>query len=221
MTDNATPKKLQVVLPPEGAAPVAKPKSGHLMNRFRSSVGTADAVAPLPRQLPHFKIAEAKDFVRLHPDEAEYWSFQLAFVNVPIIGQKRDTLHLIDETVAAEARLPRGKLQHFRLALASKPHDVHFLCHVPSLNLDNQYNKTSRDACYRAQGEWVEVVSLRLENKEDYDVVPARNQEAFPEPKWPDQSLLDIIENAFEGRLITDMGSPALARLIGDRQNLK
>ena len=67
--------------------------------------------------------------MRLHPDEETYWSPELCFVNVPIKGQKRDTLHLINEDLAMR-HLPSGKIQHFRLALATKPHDAFFLCDV-------------------------------------------------------------------------------------------
>ena len=77
--------------------------------------------------LPHHNIAQARDFVRLHPDEENYWSHELCFVNVPIKGQKQDLLHLIDEDLAL-AYLPSGKIQRFRLVLATKPHDVFFLC---------------------------------------------------------------------------------------------
>ena len=88
-------------------------------------------VETLSTGLPHHKIAAAKDFVRLHPDEETYWSPELCFVNVPIKGQKRDTLHLINEDLAMR-HLPSGKIQHFRLALATKPHDAFFLCEVPT-----------------------------------------------------------------------------------------
>jgi hypothetical protein len=40
-------------------------------------------------------------------------------------GQKRDTLHLIEEDLALRY-LPSGKILRFRLALASKPFDVFF-----------------------------------------------------------------------------------------------
>ena len=70
--------------------------------------------------LPHHNIAQAKDFVRLHPNEDTYWSPELCFVNVPIKGQKRDTLHLIDEDLAMRY-LPSGRILRFRLVLATKP----------------------------------------------------------------------------------------------------
>jgi hypothetical protein len=73
--------------------------------------------------LPHYPIAGAKDFVRLHKDEGKYWSPELCFVVVPIKGQKRDSLQLIDEDLALQY-LESGKILRFRLALATKPHDV-------------------------------------------------------------------------------------------------
>jgi hypothetical protein len=57
-------------------------------------------VETLITALPHHKISEAEDWARLHPNEATYWSDELCFVNVSIIGQKRDTLHLITEKLA-------------------------------------------------------------------------------------------------------------------------
>ena len=96
------------------------------------------------------KVGEVKDFFRTHPDEENYWSCELCFVMVPIKGQKRDTLHLIDESLAVEY-LPKGKIQRFRLVLATKPFDVMFLVHCPSVNLDNDWNATAEAACEQAK----------------------------------------------------------------------
>src|SRR5262245_926225 len=76
--------------------PIAKPGAFDL-NKFKSKRATAMAnVETLLTALPHHSISQAKDFVRLHPDEVTYWSPELCFANVPVKGQKRDTLHLID-----------------------------------------------------------------------------------------------------------------------------
>ena len=89
--------------------------------RFRSKrPANAGGVETLLEALPHYPVPDAKDFVRLHPNEDEYWSGDLCLVNVPIIGQRKDTLLLIDEDIA-RAHLPGGKIQRFRLALASSP----------------------------------------------------------------------------------------------------
>ena len=114
------------------AVAVSKP-SGFDLNKFKSK--RADAVAKvdtLQTGLPVSSMSQAKDFVRLHPDE-EYWSPELCFVMVPIKGAKRDSLHLIEEDLAMQF-LPSGKIMRFRLALATKPLDVFFLCRIPTRN---------------------------------------------------------------------------------------
>ena len=57
---------------------------------FRSTHDPSIAnVATLLTALPHYRIADAKDFVRLHPNETTHWSPELCFVNVPIKGKSR------------------------------------------------------------------------------------------------------------------------------------
>ena len=99
---------------------IAKPGDFSL-DKFKSKRSpTTAGVETLLTALPHHNMAQAKDWVRLHPDEGEYWSPEFCFVHVPIKGQKRDTLHLIDEELAMR-HLPSGRIQRFRLALATKP----------------------------------------------------------------------------------------------------
>ena len=136
---------------PEKVTPIAKPAAGFSLDKFKSKHAAAVAnIETLQAGLPHHSISQAKDFVRLHPDEEAYWSPELCFVNVPIKGQKRDTLHLIDEELAMQY-LPSGKILHCRLALASKPYDVFFLCQLPSRNTDNSWNESNMLACESAK----------------------------------------------------------------------
>ena len=119
--------------PVDNETPLVIPKpSGFSLEGFRSTAAdTVAGVEALQTGLPVHSIAAAKDFVRLHPNEAEYWSPELCFVQVPIQGQKGDTLHLINEKLAMKY-LPSARIQRFRLALASKPGDVFFLAIVPT-----------------------------------------------------------------------------------------
>jgi hypothetical protein len=43
----------------------------------------------------------------------------------------------------------------------------------------------------------------------------AREQDAFPDPNWPTQSLAELVEKTFEGRTIDSANHPGLLRLIG------
>ena len=206
---------------PETDAPqsITKPE-GFDLNKFKSKrAATAANVETLLGALPHHSMSAAKDFVRLHPDEEKYWSDELCFVNVPIKGQKRDTLHLIDEDIAVQY-VPSGRILRFRLALASKPHDAFFLCHVPTRNLDNSWNQANQKGCEIAKTSWVQATSRKDEGVEAYKIDYARDQDAFPPPKWPTQSLGEIICTTYAGRMIDAEDHPGLLRLIGAKQNI-
>ena len=175
-------------------------------------------VDTLQTGLPISNMSQAKDFVRLHPDE-DYWSPELCFVMVPIKGAKRDSLHLIEEDLAMHF-LPSGKVLRFRLALATKPHDVFFLCRIPTRNLDNSWNRDNVAGCEQAKTLWNQATSRGEEGVDGYLLQVARDPEAFPEPKWPEQSLSDLIDRAFAGRMIDSEDHPALLRLIGAKQSV-
>ena len=164
---------------PDQVTPIAKPSGGFSLDKFKTKHAAAIAnVGTLQDALPHHNIAAAKDFVRLHPDEETYWSPELCFVNVQIKGMKRDTLHLIDEDMALHY-LPSGRIQRFRLALATKPHDVFFLAHIPTRNTDNPWNVSSLLGCEKAKTMWVQLTSRKEENVETYKIDYARDHDAF------------------------------------------
>jgi hypothetical protein len=170
----------------------------------------------------HYPISAAKDWVRLHPDEAAYWSEEYCFVIVPIQGQKDNTLHLIAADLAR--KLPPGRVQKFRLALASKPHDVFFLAHVRSQNLDNEWNRTTLQACEQAKKLWTMVTSQREKGIEGYHIESSlaekEGKKPFPDPQWPKETLDELIEATFAGRMILSETDPAWQRLVGGAQTL-
>ena len=221
-------KKLHALPPTEQAASNGPPtedeamsiaKPSFSLDKFKSKRAAALAnVETLLTALPHHNIAQAKDFVRLHPDETAYWSPELCFANVPIKGQKRDTLHLIDEECAIRF-LPPARILRFRLALAAKPNDVFFLCHVPSRNQDNSWNGSNLQACEQAKTLWTLVTSRKEEGIEAYKIDSARDPDAFTDPNWPTQSLTDLISVTFARRMIESEDHPGLLRLIGARQS--
>ena len=114
----------------EKVTPIKK-LSSFSLDRFKTKGPDSIAgVETLLNALPIIKLSEAKDFVMLHQDEANYWSSELCFVEVPIKGDsKRMLLHLIEEKLATN-HLDSGQIKRFRLALASKPHGV-FSRHCP------------------------------------------------------------------------------------------
>lgn len=216
MTDDP---KLKIVHPDtEPAEPIPQPGKFSLSKFKSTQVASEAGVETLLGALPHYSIKEAQDFVRLHPNEDEYWSPELCFVSVPIKGQKGDTLHLIDENLAKKY-LPSARVQRFRLALATKPNDVFFLCHVPSQALDNSWNASNLQACEQAKTEWTQATSQKAEGIESYKVSKTYHEDPFPAPQWPTQSLETLIEVTFTGRMIEAATHPALLRLIGAKSS--
>jgi len=211
--------KGKVVSLADAGASIPKPGPSNDVSRFRSKRTASVAnVETLQTGLPHHSISQAKDFVRLHPNEETYWSDELCFVSVPIKGQKRDTLHLILEDLAVQY-LPSAIIRRFRLALATKPLDRFFLCHVPTQNLENNWNVSNLQACERARTQWIMATSRKEEGVDAYKIDAARDADAFPEPGWPAQSLNDLINVTFTGCMIETEGHPGLLRLIGARQS--
>jgi hypothetical protein len=214
-----TVAKTQTSKPEENGTPIAKPGEFDL-NKFKVKRPTTVAnVETLPSPLPVHNMAAAKDFVRLHPDEESYWSPELCFVDVPIKGQKQNTLHLIDEDLALQF-LETGEIKRLRLVLASKPNDVFFLCVVPTQNLDNTWNDTNLEACEKAKTFWTKVTSRKSEGVENYKITFARDPDSFSDPQWPTQSLGELIARSFAGRMIEAEDHPALLRKVGGKQSL-
>jgi hypothetical protein len=77
----------------------------------------------------------------------------------------------------------------------------------------------SLTACEHAKTLWVQATSRRDENIDGYKIDFAHEQDAFGDPKWPLQSLGELIGLTFAGRMIDNADHPALLRLIGARQN--
>jgi hypothetical protein len=66
----------------------------------------------------------------------------------------------------------------------------------------------------------VQVSSRKQENVDGYKIDLARDRDAFPEPKWPTQTLSELIGVTFAGRIIDDGNHPGLLRLIGAKQQI-
>ena len=205
-------------------APIKIEKPTKFLDQFKSKRDPSiSGVATLVTALPVLKISDANDFVRLHPNddpEDGYWSTEVCGVLVPIHGDsKQAQLHLIDEEIAVRY-LPSKKIKRFRLALATKPNDVMFLCQVPSTNLNNGYNRTALKACEKAKTLWTQASSRKPEGVEEYKIDFAEDPDAFEEPKWSPRTLDELIEITFRGISIKTDDHPGLLRLRGAKPNL-
>jgi hypothetical protein len=215
------PKPIKSALLSSTAPQIAKPDKPGFLSRFKSRrPPTISGVTSPPNPLKVMRIADALDFVRLHPDEEFGWTEPLCFVRVPVKGEKQPILHLIDEDLAM-SRLPSKQIIRHRLALAAKPHDVLFLCIVPSENLENGFNRTALLYCHEAQTLWVKVSSRKAEGHEEYGREIADDPEAFPPTNWGTHSVEEWCEITFRSASIFEPNHPGWLRLIGAKPDLR
>jgi hypothetical protein len=206
--------------PPRGEPlpPIEKPPRKFSLDKFKSSAPLQPGVSELLPALPVIRVGDVNDWFMLHPSEPHYWTHELYFVNVPIVGVKKDKLQLIDKNIAVQYLRPK-KILKARLALATKPNNVFFWTWVPTRNLDNTWNADCLKACEQAKAVWTQVASRREENSDGYHIMKAPEQDFVPAPKWPTQPLEELLDPTFLGNTIEDANSPALHRLIGMRIN--
>ena len=187
---------------------IVKPTAG-FMEKFRSKrPPTIAGVETVLTALPILRLGDVRDWFRLHPEEENYWSPELCFVTVPIKGIKKGVLHLIDEEIAVAVPASR-QIMRRRLVLASKPHDVFFLCIVPSQNLDNSWNATALEACERAKTTWVKVSSRRDEGVDEYFTERSRDADAFPTRSGRSARSMSCSRSRFAAPTSTPTSIPA------------
>ena len=59
------------------------------MEKYKSKRAPSAGVEPAPTVLRIMKISDAGDFVRVNPDEENYWTPELCFVDVPVKGDPK------------------------------------------------------------------------------------------------------------------------------------
>jgi hypothetical protein len=75
----------------------------------------------------------------------------------------------------------------------------------------NGYTQSAWDASIRAEKLWLRMESNN--SRTGYDVIDAETQ--WPDPIWPSETLDELVESAFRGRLITSLEHEVLAHIRG------
>jgi len=75
----------------------------------------------------------------------------------------------------------------------------------------NGYTQTAWEAATAAESKWVRLEAN--ESRTGYDVIEAETQ--WPDPEWPSETLDELVERAFNDRLITNLDHEVLLKLRG------
>ena len=182
-------------------SPVFDLEKLRLSQDFSAELGVKKILTTVPVRKPN-----KHEFVRVHPSPDYY--IETALLE---LKEERET-YLIAPELRAE--IP-GELVPKRLFTAVNRQGVVMLwpIRMPGEDgrLDN-WNLSATDAAERAVSNWIRVTSnLSLGA---YEIFQASGDLA--PPKWPEVSLLELLEIAFRQRYIDDPNHVVLRRLRGE-----
>ena len=166
---------------PNGAGNgIAKPTKFSLKDFATEQNPKATGINPTCAALPLYRLSEVKDFFILHPSD-DYWSIEIALVQVPTPGSKESTQHLIlDGIVKKYSTKLQQRVKYCQIVLGAKPDNIFFFALLPTRNPDNSFNAAAIRAATQAKsGIWTTVTSRKAEGHDDYMVGQAEDDGAF------------------------------------------
>jgi hypothetical protein len=168
---------------------------------FANLVGVEKIIARVPIRKP-----SKQEWVRVHPDEK--FHMQMALLEDEL---ENEFYALAPELVGSVTQ----ELVFKKLYYSINREGVVFLfpakLHDSTGRLDS-WNSSRHKAAITAMEQWVRVVSNRSLGA--YDIYISKTK--LNDPTWPELSINEILEIAFEGRIITDMNHPILKTLRGE-----
>jgi len=177
------------------------PASLRLDQSFADGAAVKKLLTTVPVRKPN-----RQDFVRVHPDPA----YRLTPAGIIELRDERET-YLVTPAMAAD--LAR-EFTPATLFLAINRQGVLFLWPVRLPGPDgkhNEWHRSAREAANVAMTQWVRVTSNMSIGAYETYVAEAR----FPDPTWPDLSLVEILKIGFRDRLVNRPDQPLIKRLRG------
>ena len=109
MPEETSRPKLEVISPTDLSEPIPIPGEFSLQKFSSPKTLRWQVLKPCWRRCRTIDLGRER-FRSAASRRREYWTAELCFVNVPIKGQKHDTLHLIDEDLAMQLPAERARL---------------------------------------------------------------------------------------------------------------
>jgi hypothetical protein len=178
--------------------------------RIDPATETTLGAKPLLLRVPVEK-PNSQDFVRCR-SEAEHRTLMYLLT----IKEKRETYAVLP-SIAAAAHV-RKEVKRVEIRVCVNLNGAVRLWPVPMPTADertNPFNESHQAAAEAAEALWIRVWADMTAGQ--YVAQKAEDQEALPQPKWPDQPLDELIVIAFKGRIINTLDHPVLKALRGAR----
>ena len=87
-----------------------------------------------------------------------------------------------------------------------------FVWPVAAVGSDNQWHRSARKAVEEARSKWIRMIPAHAGYRIFHPTTP------IPEPEWPDTPFGELLDSAFEGRIIDSMDHPVIEYLAGEGQ---
>ena len=170
----------------------------------QSVIGVTTEYTVIPIRNP-----KPDEFFRVTPGEGYS-------MNVNILQMKTDNeWYLVDKDTLPQIQL-ESQLKVMQLYVCVTQNSTPFLCLIPLPDSDgrlNSWHESGHKSMEEAKSFWVR----RQADKSNggYLITKASNAQ-LPDPKWPTESLEDLIEKAFDRYYIDTIDHPVLRRLRGE-----
>ena len=170
----------------------------------QSVIGVTTEYTVIPIRNP-----KPDEFFRVTPGEGYS-------MDVNILQMKTDNeWYLVDEDILPEIQL-ESQLKVMQLYVCVTQNSTPFVCLIPLPDSDgrlNSWHESGHKSMEEAKNFWVR----RQADKSNggYLITKASNAQ-LPDPKWPTESLEDLIEKAFDRYYIDTIDHPVLRRLRGE-----
>jgi hypothetical protein len=177
------------------------PKRLRLSTRFREGQDVRKIIVSIPVRKPG-----RQEFFRTHPD-LDMW------FETTVLDLKEDRLtYLVEPELAPQ--LPGEAVPKMLVPTIT----THGSLSLWPIRLEDErgrldeWNTVALEAAERARTTWIRLIANM--GAGTYDVLEATGK--FPEPKWPELPLRQMLSMAFKERVIDDLDHPVLKRLRGE-----
>lgn len=175
-----------------------------LSQDFAATIGIKKILTKVPIQKPN-----KEWWVMTQRDEACWFPtmvIELKDTNETYLVTPEIRPHLIEETTLVPRML---------VVAVARPHNMVFIWPIGLPDLDgklNPWHASAMDAASRAKERWVRVQA----NKQGSGYNVSTTDADLPPPKWPEESMADLLRIAFKGRVIDRLDHPVLRGLRGE-----
>jgi hypothetical protein len=212
MTTNESKRKFGAEMVQSDSSPLSEPTKGFFSNLDElresfgediSGIGSKEVLIRVPVRRP-----KKSEFIRTHPDS----NMQLAATVYSDRDENEDVYFVTKEM---RDKFDEGQLKAVRLQLTISRRGVLFIWPL-TLPLDGKsmgrsWHESALKAAEMAKDRWIRIVADK--GLSGYRVHLAEGQIA--DPTWPQYSFGELLEIAFEGRIIRSADHPVIRDLRG------